>query len=295
MNKKAKSYCFMALCILLWASIPVASKKILLELDNLQMLFYSTVFSVISLIVVFLFLGRLKTLKEYSKKDYLIMGFLGFLGTYLYYVLLYGAFRLTTAQEGFILVYTWPILVLVLAFIVLKEEPTIRKVLAILISFFGIVVVITHGEIFSLHFTSLTGDVLALLGAFVFAYFSIIGKKYNFDKVAGPLIYFSSGLFFITLTMLVYSTFKIPSLGVWIWLVYNGVFVNGVSYVFWFKALEHGDTDIVSNAVYLTPGLSLFYISVFLGEKILLSSIVGLVIIISGIIVQSLGRQKIPG
>ena len=35
--------------ILLWASIPVASKKILAELSNLQMLFYSTIFSVFAL------------------------------------------------------------------------------------------------------------------------------------------------------------------------------------------------------------------------------------------------------
>ena len=49
MTPRAQSYLNLALCILLWASIPVASKKILAELTSLQMLFYSSIFSVVAL------------------------------------------------------------------------------------------------------------------------------------------------------------------------------------------------------------------------------------------------------
>jgi len=49
MSLRANSYFNLALCILLWASIPVASKKILAELNNIQTLFYSTVFSALAL------------------------------------------------------------------------------------------------------------------------------------------------------------------------------------------------------------------------------------------------------
>jgi len=42
---------------------------------------------------------------------------------------------LPKAQEGFILAYTWPIWVLLLAFVILKEQVTLKKILAILISF----------------------------------------------------------------------------------------------------------------------------------------------------------------
>ena len=103
---------------------------------------------------------------------------LGFLGTYLYYVLLYAALALTSASEGFILAYTWPMLVIILAFPLLKERLTLKKICSILISFFGIVVIVTHGSIFALSFTSLQGDILALGGAGVFALFSVLGKKY---------------------------------------------------------------------------------------------------------------------
>ena len=68
--------------------------------------------------------------------------------------------------------------------------------------------------------------------------------------------------------------------------------MNGISYIFWFKALEYGDTSVVSHALYLTPFLSLVYIALFLGEQILISSIVGLVIIVSGIVLQSVSMLR---
>lgn len=286
MTNKKVSYINLAFCILLWASIPVTSKKILVELDNIQMLFYSTVLSLFVIGGILVFQKKINALKQYSRKDYFIMGSLGFLGTYLYYILLYKAFTFTTASEGFILAYTWPILVLVLAFIILKERITLKKIVAILISFFGIVVIITNGKIFSLNFTNLYGDILALSGAFTFALFSILGKKYNFDKTISAFVYFLSAFIFVTFTVIIFSSITWPSLYIWPWLFYNGIFVNGVTYIFWFKALEYGDTHIISSMLYLTPFLSLIYIWLFLDEKILFSSIIGLIIIVAGIVIQ---------
>jgi drug/metabolite transporter (DMT)-like permease len=208
-------------------------------------------------------------------------------------VLLYAALAVTSASEGFILAYTWPMLVIILAFPLLKEKLTIIKLCSIFISFLGIVVIVTHGNIFALSFTSLQGDVLALGGAGVFALFSVLGKRYHYDQVVSVFMYFVTALLFIIPTLFLFSSLKIPSFHVWLWLLLNGFLVNGISYIFWFKALEYGDTSIISNALYLTPFLSLVYIAIFLGEKILISSIVGLVIIVSGIILQSVSlRQK---
>ena len=243
---------------------------------------------------VVLFQKKASVLATYSIRDYAKIGVLGFLGTYLYYVLLYGALALTSASEGFILAYTWPMLVIVLAFPLLKERLTIKKLCSIFISFLGIVVIVTRGRIFTLSFTSLQGDMLALGGASVFALFSVLGKKYQYDQVASVFLYFVTALVFITPTLFLFSSLKIPSLHVCLWLLLNGFVVNGISYIFWFKALEYGDTSVISNALYLTPFLSLVYIALFLGEQILLSSVVGLVIIVVGIVLQSVNlRQKV--
>lgn len=294
MKKDSSGYIYLALCIIFWASIPVASKKILVELDSLQMLFYSTIFSFIVLGFILLIQKKHKIMRRYSGKDYFIMALLGFLGTYLYYVLLYKAFELTTAQEGFILAYTWPILVLLLSFIILKEKVTLRKIFAVLLSFFGIIIIVTQGKIFSLTFTNLPGDLLALLGAFVFALFSILGKKYNYDKTISAFVYFLSALIFTAISVLIFSPLRAPSLTIWILLLYNGILVNGITYVWWFKALEKVDTHIISTALYLTPFISLIYIWLFLNEKILLSSVIGLIVIVTGILIQSYSDRITP-
>lgn len=285
-NKINNAYTNLAFCILLWASIPVATKKILVELDNLQALFYSTVLSTFVLGILLIFQKKLKDLKKYNKNQYSTMFFLGFIGNYLYYVLLYGALSKTTASEGFILAYTWPIIVLILSFIILKDKVTIQKLAGILISFFGIIIITTKGNITTFNLTNFQGAILALSGAFVFALFSVLGKKFNFDKTISVFIYFLSALIFIIPTVLIFSSITFPSFNVWLWIIYNGVFVNGISYIFWFKALEGGETHIVSNLLYFTPFISLIYISIFLDEKILSSAVVGLIVIVMGVLSQ---------
>jgi len=283
MGKKI-GYIYLSLCILLWAAIPVVSKNILVEMDFIQMLFYSSLISFFTLLILFIF--HRKNVESYGKNDYAYLVLLGFLGAYLYYVFLYSAFSLTTAQEGFILAYTWPILVLLLAFILLKERISLRKIVAIILSFFGIIIIITHGNLAELEFTNLFGDILALIGAFVFALFSILGKRVNYDRILAALVYFLVALVFSFITMLLFSTFVLPTSLTLIYLLLNGVLVNGLTYVWWFKALENIETHIVSTALYLTPFVSLLYISIFLSEQIMMSSIIGLIIIVAGIFLQ---------
>ncbi|RME61504.1 MAG: DMT family transporter [Caldilineae bacterium] len=287
MTERQISYLNLALCILLWASIPVASKKILVELSNIQMLFWSTVFSLAAMGGVLLFQGKMPALVRQSWRSVGHMAFLGFLGAYLYYVLLYGAFARTAAAEGFILAYTWPILVSLLAVVLLGEAFTLRKLAAVLVSFFGVVVIVTQGRIITVNFTSLSGDLLALAGAFVFALFSVLGKRARYDQTVSVFVYFAAALLAVALTVLATGGAGRPSGAVWPWLLYNGLLVNGVSYVFWFKALEHGDTFVVSNALYLTPFLSLLYVYLWLDEPILLSSVIGLLVIVAGIGLQA--------
>ncbi len=285
------AYTNLAGCILLWASIPIASKKILAELDNLQMLFYSTLLSFLCLGAILLVQGQGKAFRQYSRNDYLTMGFLGFLGTYLYYVLLYGAFALTSASDAFILAYTWPILVILLAAILLHERLTWKNLLAVGVSFCSIVLIVTHGRVFSLASSNLQGNVLAFGGALVFALFSVLGKKFHFDHTISAFVFFAASLVLVTPTLALFSCFALPSATVCCWLLYNGILVNGITYIFWFKALEHGDTRIVSTLLYLTPAVSLVYVYFLLDERILPSSLAGLVVIVAGILFQSFSRK----
>ncbi len=281
-----KAYFNLALCIVLWAAIPVVTKKSLVELDNFQVLFYSTIFSTVIMGVLVLLQKKTHLMRTLSKGDYAKLLPLGFLGNCLYYVFLYGALERTSASEGFILAYTWPMLVLVLSFILLKEEVTLKKLIGVFISFIGIIVITAKGDLGNIAFTSNIGNMMSILAAFVFALFSVLGKKYNYDQTVSVFLYFSSALICLIPIMVIFSSFRLPSLKVLPWLLLNGFLINGISYVFWFKALEGGETHIISNVLYLTPFVSLIYIAVFLKEEILMSSVIGLLIIVAGVLSQ---------
>jgi len=282
----------LGLCILLWGTIPVVSKKALVNIDNIQLLFYSTIFSTLILAVLVLYERKWSILKSYQVTDYVQMGGLGFLGNYMYYILLYGALTKTTASEGFILAYMWPIIVLILSFVILKEAVTKPKIIGISISFLGMIIIATKGNIFSFQLTNLLGDAMAICGAFVFALYSVLGKKVRYDRTFSVFIYFLTALILLIPTVAVFSDFTLPTSETWIWIVFNGCFVNGISYIFWFKALDHGKTDVIANLLYLTPFVSLIFIQLFLDEKILMSSIIGLFVILFGVLCHPLYALK---
>lgn len=295
-NSYVNSYVNLALCILLWASIPVASKKILAELTNVQMLFWSTIFSALALGLLVIAQGKLPLLARTRPQDYARLAGLGFLGAFLYYVLLYGAFARTSAAEGFILAYTWPILISLLAVPLLNERMTAPRLLAVLVSFAGVIVIVTRGRLVDVAFTSLAGNLLALSGAFVFALFSVLGKRTSYarsyDLTVAAFVYFLAALAAVSLTVLPAGGSPWPSPAVWGWLLYNGLLVNGISYLFWFKALAHGDTFVISNALYLTPALSLLYVRLFLDEPVHPSALAGLLLIVGGLFFQSWRERR---
>lgn len=292
-SKKIKAYTNLMFCILIWAAIPVVAKKSLVELDNFQVLFYSTFFSVVIMGVLVLVQKKQHLVQSLTAKDYSKILPLGFLGNCLYYVLLYGALDLTSASEGFILAYVWPILVLVLSFIILKEDVTVKKIVGVSVSFIGIVVITAKGDMANLVFTNNIGNIMAIAAAFVFALFSVLGKKFNYDQTVSVFLYFASAFISLLPTMFIFSEFVLPSLNVLPWLILNGFLINGISYVFWFKALEGGETHVISNLLYLTPFVSLIYIRIFLKEEILMTSILGLLVIIAGVLLQYAQPEKV--
>lgn len=288
-----KGYINLGLCIMLWAAIPVVSKKAMVDIDNIQLLFYSTVLSTLILGLMVLWEKNWKVIKSYKSLDYIHMGSLGVLGNYLYYIFLYGALSRTTASEGFIIAYMWPIFVMLLSFVILRESVTISKLVGITISFVGMLIIATNGNVFTMKFANPYGDFLAICGAFIFALYSVLGKKVEYDNTFSVFIYFLTALILLVPTIILTSGFVMPKTDTWIWIIINGCFVNGISYVFWFKALAYGKTEIIANLLYLTPFVSLIYISIFLDEKILVSSIIGLIIIITGVVSQYIkGKSK---
>ncbi len=98
---------------------------------------------------------------------------------------------------------------------------------------------------------------------------------------------FMFGSIFIFLSILLFAKIDIPDVGGILGAVYIGLFEMGITFLLWLKALKLSRTTAhVASLVYLAPFFSLVVISFVVGEKILLSTIIGLIFIVGGIILQ---------
>lgn len=290
--KKNTSYIFVLFAAILWGSMAAVGKLLLANLDNLQVLLFTNLFAFLGLFVIVLLQRKKIIIQTYTKQDYFTFAWMGFLGVFLYPFFFFGALKLLPAQEAFIINYLWPIMVVFFAILILKEQVTTKKILGIIFSFFGIVILITKGDFSVLQFSSILGILSAIAGAITYGLFSVLGKRQNYDKFISMMFYYFFSLFYALIAVLIFS--EIPSISVYqlLGLIWLGFFTSGLGVAFWFLALKYGDTTKISSIIFITPFLSLVYIYFLIGEKILISSFAGLVIIVAGILIQSIRKKS---
>jgi drug/metabolite transporter (DMT)-like permease len=287
MEKQKQAYLYAVTAVLFWSTMASAFKVSLRYLDFLGLLFFSSIASVLILFLILLVQNKLNLFKEYSGKDYLRSVALGFLNPFLYYVVLFKAYSLLPAQEAQPLNYTWSIVLVLLSIPILRQKIGFKSILAILISYFGVLVISTRGDLFGLSLSNPTGVVLALGSSVLWALFWIYNVKDRRDDVAKLFLNSLFGFAFISITLLISSKTPTSDIRGLVGATYVGFFEMGITFVLWLKALRLSRTTAqVSNLIYLSPFISLVLIHLIVGERILLSTIVGLIFIVAGIVLQ---------
>ncbi len=272
--------------VLIWATTPVVGKLTLQSMSSFELLFYSFPFSVAVLAFALVFRDGIQGFRGFALRDYGIFAFMGFLGCYLYYLLFFAALKIGTAQEVFILNYLWPIMLVVFASIILKEGINIRRILGILLGFAGVATIIFGGN--AIHRSpvfNLKADLLVIFAACCYGLFSALGKKLKYDKLVATFHYYLFACIFAILTLPFLTELRKLSMPELFGVIWIGAMTNGIATFLWFKALESGEVVRAASLVFLTPFVSLIYISVFLHEPITVASLVGLVLIVSGAII----------
>jgi len=290
MDTQKKAYSFAILAVILWSTVASAFKIGLRHVDYLELLLYASFFSTLIIFFVLIVRKKLHLLRTYSFKDFAFAALLGFLNPFLYYIVLFKAYSILPAQEAITLNYTWPLMLVLLSIPLLKQKIKLLSIVAIIISFFGVIIIATRGDFASLSFSNIKGDLLPLGSAVIWALFWIFNLKDRHDVAVKLFVSFCFGLFFSIGLIIVRSTFvgfSLPNIKGILGSAYVGFFEMGLTFIVWLSALKYAKTTAqVSNFIYITPFLSLFLVSIVVGEKILFSTIIGLVFIIAGIILQ---------
>ncbi|MFO7737065.1 MAG: DMT family transporter [Desulfatiglandaceae bacterium] len=294
MHNQKKAYLYGLLTVFFWSTVASAFKLSLKYLDYLQLLLYSSTVSILVLTGVLLLQGKGRRLFSCSGRAYLRSLMLGFLNPFLYYTVLFKAYDLLPAQEAQPLNYTWAITLTLLSIPLLNQRIGVKDIVAVFVSYSGVLVISTHGHLLSFRFSNPVGAALALGSTVIWALYWIYNTKDDRDPVVGLLLNFVFGLPWVVAACLVFSTLWISNIRGLLGAVYVGIFEMGITFVLWLSALKLSEnTAKVGNLIFMSPFLSLVFIHYLVGEEILPSTFVGLMLIVAGLIIQqlSVGRR----
>lgn len=276
--------------VLLWSTVATAFKLALADLAPVQMLLVAVSASVLVMGLILAGQGRFRLVFQLSRRQYLQSIGMGLINPCLYYFFLFGAFDRLPAQEAQPLNYTWALVLAYLSVPFLGQKLRMLDILAGLVCYAGVVVIATRGQVTALSFSDPVGVALALGSTLIWASYWIIATRDTRDPTVGLFLNFLFGL--PVIAVVCWQTAGLDFLvsgggGSLAAAVYVGVFEMGVAFVFWSQAMKKAEnTSRVSNLIFISPFLSLVFIYFILGEEILPSTYIGLVLIMGGLWLQ---------
>ena len=275
--------------VLCWSTVATAFKLSLEHLNPVQLILIASCASWCFLLLVLVFQGRLN-LHVINKRGLLSSFLFGCMNPLFYYFLLFSAYSYLPAQEAQSLNYSWAIVMSLLAVPLLKQRLSRFDIFAALKCYLGVLTIATQGDLLSLNFTSIKGVLFALASTVVWSLYWILNQRDSREPVVALFMNFSVALPLIFLYALFTGDAQELATKPWqayVGGVYIGIFEMGLAFILWLKAMKLAEnTAKIANLIFISPFLSLIFISVILDEHILKSTLIGLSLIISGLILQ---------
>ena len=292
-SNNQKAIIFGLISVFFWSTVATAFSISLKHLAPAQLLLIASITSFVFLLILVVVKKQLPLLLSEAKNSHRSSLFFGAINPFIYYLILLAAYDLLPAQEAQAINYTWAIMLSLLAVPIMKQRLTRNDILAAIFCYFGVLVIATHGQPFSLNFGNLTGVLMALLSTIIWALYWLFNTKDSRPSLIGLTLNFA---------------FAIPMILIYCWLTgnltnwpltgllsafYIGLFEMGITFVLWNQALKLTDkASRIANLIFLSPILSIFWLSQFTGEIIQSSTLIGLACILIGLTVQNLRKKK---
>lgn len=278
-------------CVLMWSTVASAFKLTLSLITPLQMLWLAVATSCGILIIAAAMQGKLSLARDYMRESPGYFMLLSALNPTAYYLILFAAYDMLPAQQAQALNYTWAVVLSILAVPFLGQRFTVMNGISVLIAYTGVLVIATQGDLLALDFQNPLGVALGAGSSIFFASYWILNTRKPRDAVASLLLCFSLSLPILTVLMIWQDGFNAipwPAIGGGI---YIGTFEMGFAFLLWMNALRLStNTAQLSNLVYLSPPISLILLAAIVGEPVMISTVIGLVLIIGGVIIGQFKR-----
>jgi drug/metabolite transporter (DMT)-like permease len=283
--------------VLLWSTVATGFKLGLRELAPLQLLWLGSTISFAFFATAAAVTGRLAALTTLPGRIWARYAALGLLNPFLYYLILFEAYDRLPAQVAQPLNYTWAITLALLAIPVLGQRLSWRVFVGMVVSYAGVVVLVSQSGFDGHLELDHIGVGLALASTLVWASYWLATVRGDDEPLVMMTASFLVGALAIGAACML--THGLPPLtwhrlgyGAWV-----GLVEMGVTFLLWQQALRRtAHAGRIAQLIFLSPFISLLLIDRVLGEHVRASSFVGLAAIVTGLVVagrRTYGRKTV--
>jgi len=281
-------YLLLLLIALIWGSQFMLNKLILASFTPEGLAFFRAFIGCLCLSLLIPFTPE-KNLKKSLNKKIKILFLIGFLEASLpFYLISYGQLVISSAMTA-ILMASIALFTLLLVFLFIKNEKISQyKLFGILLSFVGVLVLLTPDIQTGLH-ENLLGDLAVLGGAFCFA-LSLVLIKIFCQEIppirTARMILFSAVIQLGMISLIRWHPFwyHTPTLPASIELSCLGIFSGGIVYVLYVILIRTAGASFTGLTNYLVPLVGVLLGVLILGEPLYLLTLLGIVIVLIGMV-----------
>jgi len=295
--KNTRTYLWVLLTVTLWGTSFAFSKIGIANLSPVHFLFLRVFFS--SIIFGLSLMVIPKSKKIISLKDLYHLVFLSFVGISGYFIVQYSALKYTTTINASLFIAISPIFVALYMHFSKNESINKLQGSGILLSFLGVCLIITNGQIDSLFSgTSIIGDGLMIINAAMLAIFTIstkdLLKKYDpFVIIAYMNISALITLIPITFTdnfiskTSLFNVIDGIQVNTYLSALYLAMFCTVIGYYGWYRGIKELGASRTSVFNYLNPLIATITSNILFNEEMTTYTFLGSFLAILGLIVNN--------
>ncbi len=223
------------------------------------------------------------------RKNLGILTILAILSVTNFNTFLYNALRTTTAINAALVNSITPIFIVLVSWIGFNDRINTRQAIGVVLSFIGLIWIITQGNLellLTIRFSS--GDLWTLAAALSWAFYTVLLRKRpeQIDPIPFLTILVLIGLVFLS-PIYVWeirsgASFQL-SPAVFASIGYVALFPSVVAYIFWNNSVAVIGANKAGIFMHLMPVFSIVLAFIFLGETLVDYHLVGMILIFSGI------------
>lgn len=286
MKNNTSAVVYACIAVLCWSTVATAFKIALTHLTHFEMLLIASCTSLGIFTLLLTVQQKWKRIAELSARQWGYFALLGLLNPVAYYLVLFKAYDLLPAQVAQPVNYAWPIVLLVLLAVFARQPIPSKKYIGMVISLGGVTLIsFGTGQSGEMDIP-VSGLLLAVSSALLWALYWMVNNRSK-EETDGSVALFMSFLFG-TGYLLAGAAVTGVDLATWPGILsgmYVGAFEMGIPFIFFSLAMRKtSNPALINQLCYLSPFLSLFFIAVVLGERIVPTTYIGLALIVGGIL-----------